>query len=264
MTKLITPVHSGIVQSTTPTTAGLREIKGPPLLKSSVQRIALKDILRDPFLQVRDQVNPQVVRKYSEAMKAGADFPPIKLARVNGSLYLVDGWHRFSAATDNGHYLIWAEVSDMTFDQVRWEAAKANSQHGLPLKTKEYRKVFRAFIESGQHKCGKKVMPYREIASHIGKTYSTIRNWMRADYPKLYARYQMNANGFSEEAGDYQEAKETPDLYGSAQVALCDIRNIGRTLDPARLGSLLQALKETVSDLEARPYEPVAISVYDF
>jgi hypothetical protein len=57
------------------------------------------------------------------------------------------------------------DISDMTLNEASWRAAKANTQHGLPLKMREYRDVFRAFIDSHQHKPGKKLIPYREIAT---------------------------------------------------------------------------------------------------
>jgi len=190
-------------------------------------------------------------------MRAGADFPPVKLARIDGSLYLVDGWHRCDAAMENDQYHIWAEVSDMTFNEAHWQAAKANTQHGLPLKAKEYREVFRAFIESDQHQQGKKLMPYREIAIHIGKPFSTIRNWMEADYPRLFKRYQQNANSVLGEALSDRETKQMRRRLGEAEAAVHNVRNIGRTLDPMSLGELIDSLRGTLRDLETKPYEPV-------
>jgi len=226
----------------------------------SAQRVALRDILRDNALQVRTRVEPRTVRQYAEAMQAGAEFPPVKLARIEGSLYLVDGWHRCDAAMLNDQFHIWAEVSDMTFNEAHWQAAKANTQHGLPLKTKEYREVFRAFIDSDQHQQGKKLMPYREIAIHIGKPFSTIRNWMEADYPRLFKKYQQNANSAPGEAFADREAKQMQRRLREAEAAVHNVRNIGRTLDPRSLGELINALREILSDLESKPYEPVKVA----
>jgi hypothetical protein len=254
MTKTVTPVHSGITLNTT--TSDLGKTKASSFA-ASAQRVALKDILRDDALQVRAKVDHRVVLKYAEKMRAGAEFPPIKLARINGSLYLVDGWHRFGAACENDQWYLWADISDMTLDEARWQAAKANTQHGLPLKTREYRDVFRAFIDSDQHTQGKKLMPYREIATQIGKPFSTIRNWMEADYPRLFKKYQQNANGVPGEAVDDREEKQMRRRLGDAEAALYNVKNIGRTLDPRCLGELISTARGVLSDLENKPYQPV-------
>jgi hypothetical protein len=52
-------------------------------------------------------------------MQAGAEFPPVTLAHIDGSLYLVDGWHRVAAALANNQYLILSDVFEMTFDEAR-------------------------------------------------------------------------------------------------------------------------------------------------
>jgi len=199
-------------------------------------------------------------------MRADAEFPPVTLAHIDGSLYLVDGWHRVAAALANNQFLIWADVSEMTFDEARWYAAKANTEHGLPLKSKEVREVFRAFIDTRQHVLGnggKGLMPYREIAKRIGKPFSTTRNWMKADYPRLFEQYQQMANGSPDDTDFDREAKMMERRLTKAEAAIHNVRNTGRTLDPENLGKLIHTLRETLSDLETKPYEPV-IAVVDF
>jgi transposase len=196
-------------------------------------------------------------------MQAGAEFPPVTLAHIGGSLYLVDGWHRVAAALANNQYLIWADVSEMTFDEARWYAAKANTEHGLPLKAKELREVFRAFIETNRHMQAQKLMPYREIAKRIGKGFSTIRNWMKADYPRLFEKYQQMANGVPDDTDFDREAKMMERRLTKAEADIRNVRNTGRTLDPENLGKLIHTLRETLSDLETKPYEPVEF-VVDF
>lgn len=260
MTKLFTPVHFGIAEKITSFALGRTKEHYLSSNKGCPQRVALQDILKDDALQVRTRVEPRVVRQYSDAMQAGAEFPAITLARINGSLYLVDGWHRVEAAIAISRSVIWANVSEMSFDEARWQAAKANTQHGLPLKTKEFREVFRAFIESEQYRQGRKLMPYREIAGHIGKPFSTIRNWMKADYPRLFKRYQQTANCPPDEGNFDREAKRMQKRLAEAEAAVRNARNVGRTLDPERLGVLIHALRETLTDLETKPYEPVVLT----
>lgn len=261
MTKLVTPVPSGITHNSHPSDLGNAKANHP--VSRCSQRVLIHDILKDDFLQVRGRVEPRVVRQYSEAMQAGAEFPPVTLAHIEGSLYLVDGWHRVAATLANNQSMIWADVSEMTFNEARWYAAKANTEHGLPLKAKELREVFRAFIETDQHMQGQRLMPYREIARRIGKCFSTVRNWMKADYPRLFEKYQQMANG-APEATDFDPvAKMMERRLTKAEADIRNVRNTGRTLDPENLGKLIYTLRETLSDLETKPYEPVRF-VADF
>lgn len=261
MTKLVTPVPSGITQNSAVPDLGSSKAIHPASRCS--QRVPIHDILKDDSLQVRARVEPRVVRQYSEAMQAGAKFPPVVLAHIDGSLYLVDGWHRVAATLANNQSVIWADVSEMTFNEARWYAAKANTEHGLPLKAKELREVFRAFIETDQHMLGQRLMPYREIGKRIGKGFSTIRNWMKADYPRLFEKYQQMANG-APEAMDFDPvAKMMERRLAKAEADIYNVRNTGRTLEPEYLGKLIHTLRETLSDLETKPYEPVRV-VVDF
>jgi hypothetical protein len=43
------------------------------------------------------KLNQRVIKDYAMAARHGT-LPPIRLARVNGALMLVDGWHRLEAA----------------------------------------------------------------------------------------------------------------------------------------------------------------------
>jgi len=259
MTKPVTPVPSSIPRNSVPSDLGTT--KASHSVSRCPQRVPIHDILRDDTLQVRAQVEPRVVRQYAEAMQAGAEFPPVTLAHIDGSLYLVDGWHRVTAALTNNQYLIWADVSEMTFDEARWYAAKANTEHGLPLKAKELREVFRAFIETNRHMQGQRMMPYREIAKRIGKCFSTVRNWMKADYPRLFEKYQQMANGAPDEMDFDRDAKIMERRLAKAEADIRNVRNTGRTLDPENLGKLIHTLRETLNDLETKPYEPVTFSV---
>ena len=258
MTKPVTPVR---FDNHNPTVSYPGSSKGINSASQCPKRIPIHDILRDDTLQVRARVDTATIRRYSDAMQAGAEFPPVTVAHINGSLYLVDGWHRVAAALANNQYLIWADVSEMTFDEARWYAAKANIEHGLQLKSKELREVFRAFIETNRHVQGQRLMPYREIAKRIGKGPSTIRNWMKADYPKLFKQYALMANGVAKNTDFDLEAKNMERRLTQAEAELYNVRNAGHTLDPESLGKLIYTLRETLSDLETKPFEPYTFEV---
>ena len=152
------------------------------------QFVPLAAIIKHQPFQVRKALDKAAVRRYGEMTRAGKVAPPIKVALIRGSHYLLDGWHRMAAGalTTAGDDVL-ALVASMTDKQAMWEAANANTAHGVPLKAAEIRGLFRAFIRSGQHRKAKgKPMSYREMQAALGKPHTTLRNWVRADFPKLF------------------------------------------------------------------------------
>jgi ParB-like nuclease domain len=151
--------------------------------------VQIADIVLRKDWQVRAGLNDRVIRDYVTATIHGR-MPPIRLARVNGALMLVDGWHRLAAAKKLERSTIMAIVEDMTEQDARWAAADANTTHGLPLRHAEKRKVFRGYVQTEHHKEKRRFKSYREIARElhgiVGK--STLQRWMEADFPEVAAK----------------------------------------------------------------------------
>src|SRR5215213_3637499 len=131
-------------------------------------RVLIADIIQDPLFQVREKLDRGTVTRYADAMKVGTELPPIAVMKVNGAPMLIDGWHRVAAARRLGIGELVAIISKGSEDDLRWEAAKANLTHGLPLKKKELRPVFQAYVRSGQHRGrGKRVKSARDISKDL-------------------------------------------------------------------------------------------------
>lgn len=80
----------------------------------SVVNVEVADIVTRADWQVRFKMDAGTVKRYASAMRAGAAFPAVRIARIDGALYLVDGWHRLEAVRVNGESSVDAVVSDMT------------------------------------------------------------------------------------------------------------------------------------------------------
>jgi hypothetical protein len=168
-------------------------------------RVKLADIVTRKAWQVRTRLNAATVTQYLTAYRADADaLPPVKVANVNGTLLLVDGWHRIEALKLLGRYDVPAWVFPATEEEARWEAARANLTHGLPLKAREVRNVFRAYVRSKRHRTGGRFKSYREIAADLASrvAYTTVRNWMQKEYPAIYRAMQAD---YDEEKVDWSE-----------------------------------------------------------
>lgn len=89
--------------------------------------------LQLPPYYVRADTSDDLVRRYAEALEAGAEFPPVIVARHNGGLVLLDGAHRQKAHLRRGHRTIRAEVVDVPPADFTLEAFRRNARHGTPL-----------------------------------------------------------------------------------------------------------------------------------
>jgi len=212
--------------------------------------ITLTQLTVSPEFQIRRKMDPAFVARYENVIKSGGELPPVKVAKVGEIFILVDGFHRVAARERLGEKAIKAEVIETTRTEARWLAASANLQHGLPLKAAEFREVFRAYIKARRHIQGRgRLKTYREIGEEIGKPHTTIRNWMRKDYPEIFKRYAGDEN-FSGEGGLHEmEAAQNPAVEtGVAKIAeFCEIYRQVSCAEARR--ELAEAFAETAREL---------------
>lgn len=97
----------------------------------SIQNIRVSEIVLDSGIQVRSKIRNSTVAEYSEAMRAGAEFPPI-IVFHDGNRYLcADGFHRTLAAARIERDTIKADVRQGSKQDALKFALSANVAHGL-------------------------------------------------------------------------------------------------------------------------------------
>ena len=93
--------------------------------------LPIKDIKVWENLYPRQMLDWTTAHRYAEAMKAGAEFPNIVVAYLNGEMILVDGYHRLDAHKRLKQEHIQCEVHEgMNERQIYLEAIKRNISHG--------------------------------------------------------------------------------------------------------------------------------------
>lgn len=192
--------------------------------------------------------------------KEGSSPPPIKVARANGLLYLLDGWHRVEAgALQTDGSLVLALVASMPFERMYWEAARCNVSNGVRYKPADYRPVFRAFIKSKKHHKGRRVyMGYREMAQALGLgvSYSTLRRWVEADFPALFAA--LSDKEVAPEGGLPEVQIATPEeqhSHEARKAADALSQHAGALSDPVNRWEVLRQLEATACMLRAKGVE---------
>lgn len=224
------------------------EANGAP----GVVDVAIDRIVRSPDLQPRKGLDLPTVKRYAAQMDEGHQFPPLTIYQVGTVLYLVDGWHRLAAAELLDHGFVPARVLMGTFEEAQWAAAKANLDHGLPLKKSELRNVFRMFIGARRYRQGKGFMSYAQIAKECRIPKTTAMRWMRQDFPKIAARMSGDDPGVRN-AQWSPEAPETDTerLLREGQELIQQLQQRITGLSGADRQALISAVLEGVQEVAA-------------
>src|SRR5688572_26252852 len=97
-----------------------------PFAAAEENRLHVRSLIVDSRYQIRggDRLDRGQVRRYADAMATGAKFPPVHAWRVDGALFLIDGFHRLAAAKFAGcEDELGVEVRGAgTFEEGRWLA----------------------------------------------------------------------------------------------------------------------------------------------
>ncbi len=212
----------------------------------------------DALWRLRKRTDPATTRRYADAMEAGAAFPPITVAVVDGAPFLIDGWHRVAAAKGIGRRDIEAIIVDAPPEQHAWLAARENLKNGLPLRRDESRAVFRAYIRAGQHrKSRKRLKSSREIASDLNgiRSHVTILKWIGQDFPKL--RHAMRGEA-GYDASKYTQELLPPQDHETHMINetlgyLDEARKCHRGIkDPVKRGELIAGAEALVVEMKAQ------------
>jgi ParB-like nuclease domain len=112
--------------------------------------LPLASITRDPALLCRASgVNSEVVREYADALRSGAELPPVVVFRdPSGVHWLADGHHRAAAAELAGLSELAADVREGSRRDALLHAAGANAAHGLRRSNADKRRAVLLVIEA--------------------------------------------------------------------------------------------------------------------
>lgn len=111
--------------------------------------VDLEEIVLDPALQCRRELTQATVDQYAAVLEDGGEFEHrARCIRVDGRLFLVDGWHRHAATRQafRGSPKLQIEYRDGTRRDAILAAVKANSKHGLPRSGADKRRAVRTLL----------------------------------------------------------------------------------------------------------------------
>ena len=133
------------------------------------RRVPLSDVEFIQGVYPREKPNSSTIGQYVDALRDGAEFPPIDLDK--DGLVLLDGYHRWRAHQEIGIDTIEARIIDLEGVPRLLYAAGLNSIHGDRLSMGEKRQVARQMAEAG--------VKQAEIREWLRVSIGTVSEWVR-------------------------------------------------------------------------------------
>lgn len=112
--------------------------------------LPITEIISDPRYQMRENMNEDVIVDYAEKLRDGEKFPPVRVFKINGEYYLVDGFHRLEAYKRNGITEIEVIVLEGNEREALLCAVGANNNHGLHRTNKDKRKAVKTLLQDSE------------------------------------------------------------------------------------------------------------------
>lgn len=192
--------------------------------------IKISEIVIDAGTQQRERINDEIVAEYSEAMKCGAQFPPVTVFFNSVEYYLADGFHRFFACKAVEIDSITADIHEGTKRDAILHSFSVNSTHGLRRSNSDKRKSVIGMLADDIWM----EWTNRDIAKHVGVSHSYVN--------KL--RDQME----DEKSGNVSTSPTKPALNHDADQELSiGVEEINEEFDPKE--HELQEAHDTISHL---------------
>ena len=228
-----------------------------PFRKIEPTRIRLESLKALPSEQVRhNPLHLPTARQYATRFEqlgwhGEEGMPPLLVTKTKTGLYLVDGFHRLEALKINKETHAWACVWEGSLLKGRWHGAQFNADHGLPLKSRDVRKMFRLFMDAGLHTTKEDGwIGYRGIAAALGGRVGrgTVYRWVDEDYSTL-ARLHAQPEGLKDNPRDIRRApiERTPMLTTAEAVSQMIMAATTFNADDRKaLAELLASLRDTL------------------
>ena len=133
--------------------------------------ISISEIVRDTSLQPRAQLDSGTIQEYADAIKAGAEFPPVDIWETPEGMLLSSGFHRVAAYETAGVKNIPAEIHQGTRRDALWHAVGENKSHGNRRKPEDTARAVSLALADPELS----TRSNRVIADHIGVGETTVR-----------------------------------------------------------------------------------------
>ena len=159
---------------------------------SSAREIPLSQIMADPALQHRLEVNQGLISEYAEAMKEGASFPPMKAVQdKDGTIWLYSGFQRLQAAQQAELNTFSVEIKQGTRRDAWVASLGENHDHGARRTRADlYNAIDNALrdfeIRNALLNGNEVLWSFRKVANSCRSSHHTVKaRWEKIHYPAI-------------------------------------------------------------------------------
>jgi len=155
----------------------------------SVAELLITQVRLDGGTQPRATLDFDAIGDYTDAMGAGAKFPPVVAFYDGENYWLADGFHRVKAAYAAGFDTVPCEVHQGTLEDAQWHSFSANKTNGLRRTNEDKQRAVKAALLHPRA-AG---FSNNAIGRHVGVDEGTVRNWRAklttsSEIPKMETR----------------------------------------------------------------------------
>jgi len=129
-----------------------------------MKKLQLSVIKTDGGTQPRAEINAEVVAEYADAMRDGAEFPPVVVFFDGTNYWCADGFHRIQAMHEAGFTYIMADIRQGTLRDAQWFSFGANKDHGLRRCKGDSKRAIEKILTDPEWS----KIPQSQIAAHVG------------------------------------------------------------------------------------------------
>jgi len=137
-------------------------------IDTPIQTMKLSSLILDPAAQPRVHLDERIIEEYAEAMREGAEFPPVIAYGTQRKAWLGDGWHRYHATQACGLPAIAVDLRPGSLDDAVWYSVTTNAVHGLRRTNADKNRAVTTALTI------KPTLADNEIARHCGVHHSLV------------------------------------------------------------------------------------------
>lgn len=234
--------------------------------------IELSKIRIDGCTQPRAELNQATVDEYAEAIKTGAQLPPVTLFYDGSHYWLADGFHRYFGAKAAGRTTIHEDITPGTLREAILYSLSANSKHGLRRSNADKRRAVQTLLDDPEwSKWSSNEIAKRCAVSHTfvdelrKSSLATLQVTERSVTTKHGTTTTMNTANIGKKSNPAEPEKpaEPPPPpepeYTPLDAAHDQISDLQDALARASVGELSAEEKEEAAGLVARLREEVRV-----
>ena len=135
------------------------------------RNLPTENLMLQARLQMREALHTDTIAEYADAMRSGADFPPVRVIEAEEGWLVCDGFHRVMAAREASIPSLLCHVTPGTADDALLIALVANCTNGLRRSNADKRRavIRRALRDYAAATLRETISGYRNSPHHCGQ-----------------------------------------------------------------------------------------------